>query len=83
MSFANVSKKEWIQDEFWCGRSRPLNNISLEEWLALEPCVIYPRPVVDKDDLSDWDLRLVYTSDFGARFRSKLVRSSKYNYFYI
>ena len=27
--------------------------------------------------------RLVYTSDFGARFRSKLVRSSKYNYFYI
>jgi len=34
----------------------PLNNISLEEWLALEPCVIYPRPVVDKEDLSDWDL---------------------------
>ena len=28
-------------------------------------------------------LRLIYTSDFGARFCSKLVRSSKYNYFYI
>jgi len=28
-------------------------------------------------------VKLVYTSDFGARFRSRLLRSSKYNYFYI
>ncbi len=36
------------------------------------------------EDGDNWpDLRLVYTSDFGARFCSKLVRSSKYNYFYI
>ncbi len=28
-------------------------------------------------------LRLVYTSDFRAQFRSKLVRSSEYYYFYI
>ncbi len=37
------------------------------------------KPVLERVD----SLRLVYTSDFRAQFRSKLVRSSEYNYFYI
>ncbi len=37
------------------------------------------KPVLERVDI----LRLVSMSDFRARFRSKLVRSSEYNYFYI
>jgi len=37
------------------------------------------KPVLERVD----SLRLVYTSVFRARFCSKLVHSSEYNYFYI